>query len=37
MNEWQIGLFDVLAGVPDSPTVCTIAGYYNELFGIDRR
>lgn len=37
MSEWQIGLFDVLAGVPDSPTVCTIAGYYNELFGIDRR
>ncbi len=37
MNEWQIGLFDVLVGEPDSPTVCTIAGYYNELFGIDRR
>lgn len=35
--RWQMGLFDVLAGESGDTTVCTTAGYYNDLFGIDRR
>lgn len=37
VDEWQMGLFDVLAGDPGDSTVCTTAGYYCDLFGIDQR
>lgn len=37
MTIWQMGMFDVLAGEVEAPTVCTIAGWYREPFGIDRR
>ena len=37
MSAWQLGLFDVLAGDTDAPTICTTAGWHTDFFGLDRR